>query len=155
MNRTQTRRILACYKQRYGANSPTLQTLLPVPAYRLWRKKADVRIERNYDEVYLIPAASDEQKKSRRATTATVKYPDQPRITHRKTGGKRPRAKNNNSSRKPQEKKGKWSGKSLKTKYKRVYQIKNSENFQSVFKHNKKQVYVGVYHGPSRCCNRL
>ena len=93
----------------------------------------------------LIPAASDEQKKSRRATTATVKYPDQPRITHRKTGGKRPRAKNNNSSRKPQEKKGKWSGKSLKTKYKRVYQIKNSENFQSVFKHNKKQVYVGVY----------
>ena len=91
----------------------------------------------------LIPAASDEQKKSRRATT--VKYPDQPRITHRKTGGKRPRAKNNNSSRKPREKKGKWSGKSLKTKYKRVYQIKNSENFQSVFKHNKKQIYVGVY----------
>ena len=91
----------------------------------------------------LIPVASDEQKKSRRSTT--VKYPDQPRITHRKTGGKRPRAKNNNDSRKPGEKKGKWSGKSLKTKYKRVYQIKNSENFQSVFKHNKKQIYVGVY----------
>ena len=91
----------------------------------------------------LIPVASDEQNKSRRTTT--VKYPDQPRITHRKTGGKRPRAKNNNGSRKPREKKGKWSGKSLKTKYKRVYQIKNSENFQSVFKHNKKQIYVGVY----------
>ena len=42
-------------------------------------------------------------------------------------------------------KKGKWSGKSLKTKYKRVYKIKNSENFQSVFKYKKKQVYVGVY----------
>jgi hypothetical protein len=42
-------------------------------------------------------------------------------------------------------KKGKWSGNSLKTKYKRVYKIKNSENFQSVFKHKKKQFYVGVY----------
>ena len=54
---------------------------------------------------------------------------------------------NNDLSRKKKykcKKKGKWSGKSLKTKYKRVYKIKNSENFQSVFKYKKKQVYVGV-----------
>ena len=47
MNRdTKRDDILACYKQRYGANSPTLQTLLPVPAPTVSkRKKADVGIE--------------------------------------------------------------------------------------------------------------
>ena len=90
-----------------------------------------------------VPAVSDQQNNGR--TTTLSKHPDQLLITKSKTSGKRPRTKNGSGNRKRQEKKGKWSGKSLKTKYKRVYRIKNSENFQSVFKHNKKQVYVGVY----------